>query len=96
MQPEAIPSFQQVLAVLLVFALLAGLLFLLRRKGLVHFATTSRNGGRRRQMESVERLALTPHHSLHLVRVADRVILLSLSPAGCQVIESQVKAAVNS
>jgi flagellar biogenesis protein FliO len=36
----------------------------------------------------IDRLALTPQHSLHLVRLADRTLLVGLSPQGCNLLES--------
>ena len=55
-------------------------LWLLRRKG---FASVklgfARSGAGDRRMELVEQMPLTPHHSLHLVRVEDRLILIALS-----------------
>jgi hypothetical protein len=36
----------------------------------------------------VERLMLGPQHSLHLVRLAGRGLLVGTSPAGCAVLES--------
>jgi len=41
---------------------------------------------RRRELECLERLALGPQHSLHLVRVGARLMLVSSSPAGCALI----------
>src|SRR5262245_19430131 len=38
-------------------------------------------------MQSLERISLTPQHSLHLVRVAGRVLLVAVSPGGCSVLE---------
>jgi flagellar biogenesis protein FliO len=38
-------------------------------------------------------LSLTPQHSLHLVRVADRTLLVGLSPQGCNLLESGPSAA---
>jgi flagellar biogenesis protein FliO len=38
-------------------------------------------------MERIERLMLSPQHSLHLVRVAGRALLVGVSPAGIQVLE---------
>ncbi|MCS6953081.1 MAG: flagellar biosynthetic protein FliO [Bryobacterales bacterium] len=40
-----------------------------------------------RQLERLERLPLSPQHSLYLVRVAGRALLLGVSPAGIQVLE---------
>ncbi len=39
-----------------------------------------------RSLTSVERISLTPQHSLHLVRVAGRELLLATHPHGCTVI----------
>lgn len=65
-------------------ALAAGsLASLWRRKGL----GAARTAGRGLQLERLERLALSPQHSLHLVRVAGRALLLGVSPAGIQVLE---------
>jgi flagellar biogenesis protein FliO len=38
-------------------------------------------------LQSIERLPLTAQHSLHLVRVAGRVILIAVSPGGCSVLD---------
>jgi flagellar biosynthetic protein FliO len=75
---------QQLLAIFLVLALLVTTLWLLRRKGLasVNLSLPKRSAGPK-EMELIERLTLTAHHSLHLVRVKDRVILIGLSPSGC-------------
>jgi flagellar biosynthetic protein FliO len=79
---------QQVVAVLAVLGLLGGSLWWLRRKGLAQFggAALRRKGARR--METIERLALTPQHSLHLVRVGEKTLLVGVSPAGCALLES--------
>ncbi|HZQ54360.1 MAG TPA: flagellar biosynthetic protein FliO [Bryobacteraceae bacterium] len=76
--------FQQLLAIFLVLALLVTTLWLLRRKGLasLNLSLPRRSAGPK-EMELIERLTLTAHHSLHLVRVKDRVLLIGLSPSGC-------------
>jgi len=81
--------FEQILAALLVLALLAGTLWLLRRKGMasVNVAFSKRFGGTR-EMQIVERVSLTAHHSLHLVRVQGRMIVVGVSPSGCNRITS--------
>ena len=71
--------------------LLAASLWWLRRKGL---AGIGRTGGRKRALEAVERLPLGPQHSLHLVKLAGRGLLVGTSPAGCVVLESFDWAAV--
>jgi flagellar biosynthetic protein FliO len=75
---------QQLLAVFLVLGLLLAALWLLRRKGLAKLGGgPARNLGRTRQMEVVERIPLTAQHSLHLVSLAGRFIVVGVSPSGC-------------
>jgi flagellar biosynthetic protein FliO len=80
---------EQILAALFVLALLGGSLWLLRRKGLASLNLTfpKRFSGAR-QMRIVERVSLTAHHSLHLVRIHNRTILIGVSPSGCNRIAS--------
>jgi flagellar biogenesis protein FliO len=78
---------QQILSVLFVLGLLGGTLFWLRSKGVARFTGTGlrRSGGRR--MQSLERLPLTAQHSLHLVSVSGKVLLIAVSPGGCSVLD---------
>lgn len=78
---------QQMLAVLAVFGFLGGALWWLRKRGLARFAIT---GERKKSgvLTHVDRLPLSPTHTLHLVRMADRGILVASWPGGCQAIES--------
>jgi len=80
-------SIQQALSVLLVLGLLGGTLWWLRRRGMARFAFRTPGTGRRKSIQVLERMALTPQHSLHLVRVADRTMLIAASPAGCSILE---------
>jgi flagellar biogenesis protein FliO len=81
-------AFQQLWVVVFVLAVLCCGLWLLKRKGWAQSAW--RRGGEdgRPKLEVVDRLPLTPHHSLHLVRWADRTLLIALSPQGCTLLES--------
>jgi flagellar biogenesis protein FliO len=79
-------ALQQVLAVLAVFGLLGGSLWWLRSRGIASISGVTRK--RTGLMQNVERLPLTATHTLHLIRVADRAILIASSPGGCQVVES--------
>ena len=78
---------QQIVAILAVLVLLAGTLHLLRRRGFVQFTSGVRSGvakpGKPKEMRVIERIALTPQQSLHLVNVRDTVFLIGVSPAGC-------------
>ena len=78
-------TIQQMAAVAVVLVLLAGALWWLRRRGVASLAFPVRRTSR--ALESLERLALSPHHVLHLVRFQDRVLLLAASPAGCSLLD---------
>lgn len=84
-------AYEQVLAVFLVLALLILALWFLRRKGLAKMNLSV--GGRRTapgRIQVVDRKPLTATHSLHLVRVQDRLILIGISPGSCQAIHTFV------
>ena len=73
-------------AVVAVMAVLALALGWLRKKGARGWpAARTRRPARR--LESMERLALAPHHTLHLVRLDDRTILVAESPAGLTLVD---------
>ena len=80
-------TIQQVLGVVAVLALLGGSLWWLRSKGLAQFNVRGPGGGKARSMKVVERLALTPQHSLFLVRVGGRTMLIAASPGGCSILD---------
>ncbi|HML18381.1 MAG TPA: flagellar biosynthetic protein FliO [Bryobacteraceae bacterium] len=74
---------RQVLSVLSVFGLLGAALWALRRGGRISVRGAAR---KTRSLESIERMALTPQHSLHLVRVRGREIVVATHPQGCAVL----------
>lgn len=83
---------QQVLAVFLVLGILLTALWILRQKGLTkfHFAGVRPLTGRKcseRHLEVLERVALTPQHSLHLVSIQGEKIVFAVSPSGCHPID---------
>jgi flagellar biogenesis protein FliO len=77
--------FRQMAAVGAVFLLLGGLLWWMRRRGFA--APVRARAGRR--IEVMERLALGPQHSLHLVRWDGASLLVACSPAGCTLIDTK-------
>lgn len=83
---------QPVAAVLFVLGLLAGTLFLLRRRGMASFPDVrspfARHGAAPAQLSVLERLPLTGQHTLHLVRVGDSHILVATAPGVCQILNS--------
>jgi flagellar biosynthetic protein FliO len=79
----------QTIAVFFVLLLLAATLWLLRRRGLATVNTViAKRLSKQKLMQVLERVPLTANHSLHLVRIQDRVILIGVSPSGCQQIDS--------
>jgi flagellar biogenesis protein FliO len=78
---------QQALTGVVVLVLLGATMLWLRSKGIAQFGFKGGAGGGKKRMQSVERLLLTPQHSLHLVRVGNRVLLLAVWPGGCSMLE---------
>ena len=76
---------QQSFGITFVFVLLGLLLWWLKRGGAVAMRTRFYPVSKR-DMELVERLPLTAQHSLQLVRVMDRTLLIGISPAGLNLI----------
>ena len=76
---------EQIAMVLLVFALLGGLVWFTKRRGL---ASLGSRRGRARCLELVERVQLTPHHAIHLVRVSGKVVLVATAPSSCMVLDT--------
>lgn len=79
--------FEQITMVFVVFALLGGMLWLLRSKGLANFRFPHKSFTSEKQLEVLERLPLTPNHSIHLVRFAERTLLIGVAPSGCTLLE---------
>lgn len=80
---------EQILAIFIVLGLLVISLWLLRRKGIasVKLGFGKRLSGTPR-IELVERIPLTTHHSLHLVRIEDQLVLIGVSPQSCTAVHS--------
>ena len=92
---------RQVLSVLLVFSLLGAALWALRRGGRISFQGFTWRGlartrvlGNTRSMVAVERLVLTPQHTLHLVCIHGREILVATHPQGCSVVTPAAERAM--
>jgi flagellar biosynthetic protein FliO len=74
---------QQGSALVLVFAILGGALWLLKNRRI----PSIRVRGERR-MQVIERVALTPNHTLCLVKVGERLVMIGTAPSSCQLIET--------
>jgi flagellar biogenesis protein FliO len=73
---------QQMSAMALVFALLGGALWLLRNRRIPRLGVRGE-----RRMEVIERVSLTPQHTLCLVRIGGRLVMIGTAPSSCQLIE---------
>ena len=73
-------------AVLLVLALLSALVYGLRGKRLPSFARDLRFASSPKRLQVIERVALTAQHTLCLVRVGDRELIVTTAPGNCQVV----------
>jgi flagellar biosynthetic protein FliO len=80
--------FQQLWVVVIVLGILSAALWFLKRKGWAQSSLRPTGEDGRPRLEVVDRLPLTPQHSLHLIRLADRTLLIGLSPNGCNLLES--------
>jgi flagellar biogenesis protein FliO len=86
-------TLRQVLSVLLVFSLLGLALWKLRRRGGSAGSLWRRPAEDARALETVERLALTQQHALHLVRVYGREVLVATHPQGCTLLSENGRGA---
>jgi len=86
-------TLRQALSVLLVFLLLGLALWKLRQPGAVFRPPWRKQGASVRSLESIERLALTPQHVLHLVRVQGREVVVATHPHGCIILGDSAKGA---
>jgi flagellar biogenesis protein FliO len=85
---------RQVSSILLVFGLLGLVLWKFRHGGMASLgAALWRKSPGPKSLESLERLPLSPQHSLHLVRIEGRVVLLATYPQGCSLLTEVVKGA---
>ncbi|MGI8991054.1 MAG: flagellar biosynthetic protein FliO [Bryobacteraceae bacterium] len=71
---------QQAMTAGAVLAILGGAVWLLRNKRI------PRKGSK---MAVVERLSLTPQHTLCLVRVGEETMLIGTSPSMCQILQGR-------
>jgi flagellar biogenesis protein FliO len=76
----------QIGAVAAVLGLLGASLWWLRRRGFGAISPVRRGSGRR--MECLERLPLGPQHTLHLIRLGEKALLVACSPAGCALLDA--------
>ncbi len=73
-----------------VFTLLFAALWWLRRRGYAQVKGFGKFSLRQthRRMERLEKLVLSPQHTLHLIRLGDTALVVAASPAGCSLIQA--------
>jgi flagellar biogenesis protein FliO len=76
--------YRQFFLVLVVLGILVTALYLLKQRGVVRFKGLP--GGPDRVMKVVERVPLTAQHTVHLVQIGHRKVLIASSPGSCQLI----------
>jgi flagellar biogenesis protein FliO len=77
---------QRLLWVALVLGLLAATAGMLSRKRGGWWSAWRRTSHRKGEIELIDRLPLTPQHSVHLLRVGSRTILVCCQPGGATVL----------
>ena len=81
---------QHIASLVFVFALLGVALWALRRGGRISGFSLGKGfslpSGRARSLSSIDRLALSPQHALHLIRLGDREMVVATYPQGCTVL----------
>jgi flagellar biogenesis protein FliO len=78
-----VETFRQVSSILFVFALLGLGLWALRRWNYPGRQTSSRGG----HLLSLERLSLSPQHSLHVVEIDGSRLVVATHPQGCTLLK---------
>jgi len=78
--------YRQFVGVLLVLGILVTVLYLLKQRGIVRFKSVRGLGASDRLVKVVERIPLTSQHTVHLVQIGERRVLIASSPGSCQLI----------
>ncbi len=80
---------QQFLVVIAVLAGLVGTLWTLQKRGFIRLAHAGLKTRGERKLQIVERLQLTPQHTLCLVRLDGKTLLIGTAPASCTVLNEE-------
>jgi len=77
--------YRQLAGVLVVLTILGASLWVAKRRGFARWNALSKRS-RERTVTVLERVPLTPQHTLHLLAVGERRLLVTSSPSSCQLI----------
>ena len=78
--------YRQFWGVLAVLGLLVTAIYLLKQRGIARFRGIRGLSTPDRIVKVVERIPLTAQHTMHLVQIGQRRVLISSSPGSCQLI----------
>ncbi len=76
--------YQQFVGIIVVLSALIAMLWFARKRGFAHFNIGKTSS--ERMLKVVERVPLTAQHTLFVVAIGSRTMVLSSSPGSCQVI----------
>lgn len=79
--------FQQIAAIAFVFSLLGGALWWLRGRNMAAFGPARPSTSR---LQVIDRIRLTPQHSVHILRAGDRELTIAVHPAGCTLLTTRL------
>jgi flagellar biogenesis protein FliO len=83
---EVATTLRQIFSILLVFLLLGFAVWKLRNSSRAFAWPWRRDWVGSRALQAVERLALTPNHTLHLVRFHGCEVVVATHPQGCTIL----------
>ena len=78
--------FQQIAAIAFVFALLGGAIWWLRGRNMITFKSVGQGHSR---LQMIDRVRLTPQHSVHVIRSGNRDLTIAVHPTGCTLLDTQ-------
>lgn len=78
---------QQLLAVLFVLLAVWGAVVFLRTKGFAIATSSLRQRKEAHPIEQLDRMRLTPQHSIHLLRINERSLLIGVHPHGITILQ---------
>ncbi len=77
---------QQIAAIVFVFALLGGALWWLRSRNIVAFGPLRQGTP---GLQVIDRVRLTPQHSVHILRSGSLEMTIAVHPSGCTLLDTR-------
>jgi flagellar biogenesis protein FliO len=80
-----VEALRQIAALVFVFGLLGLALWWLRGKKMIAFGAARKGNSK---LQIVDRIRLTPQHSIHVVRIGKRDLVIAVHGSGCTLLET--------